>query len=65
MTIDRQIQLFNEMLDWASEMYDGFELYEWCRNRGMTEQEINETFCCFCDSEMTEYRKKYEEYYER
>lgn len=33
MTIERQLQLFNEMLDWASEMYDNFELYEWCRNQ--------------------------------
>lgn len=63
MTIDRQLQLFNEMLDWASEMYDDFELYEWCRNRGMTEQEIVDTFCVD-ESELQEYRQKYDEYYE-
>ena len=63
MTIDRQLQLFNEMLNWASEMYDDFELYEWCRNRGMTEQEIVDTFCVD-ESELQEYRQKYDEYYE-
>lgn len=63
MTIDRQLQLFNEMLDWASEMYDDFELYEWCRNRGMTEQEIIDTFCVD-EKDLEEYRQKYDEYYE-
>lgn len=63
MTIDRQLQLFNEMLDWASEMYDDFELYEWCRNRGMTEQEIVDTFCVD-EKDLEEYRQKYDEYYE-
>lgn len=63
MTIDRQLQLFNEMLDWASEMYDDFELYEWCRNRGMTEEEIVDTFCVD-EKDLEEYRQKYDEYYE-
>ena len=63
MTIDRQLQLFNEMLDWASEMYDGFELYEWCRNRGMTEQEIVDIFCVD-EKELEEYRQQYDEYYD-
>lgn len=63
MTIDRQLQLFNEMLDWASEMYDNFELYEWCRNRGMTEQEIVDTFSVD-EEDLEEYRQKYDEYYD-
>lgn len=50
------------MLDWASEMYDNFELYEWCRNRGMTEQEIVDTFCVD-EKDLEEYRQKYDEYY--
>lgn len=63
MTIERQLQLFNEMLNWASEMYDDFELYEWCRNRGMTEQEIVDTFSV--DKKyLEEYRQKYDEYYD-
>lgn len=63
MTIERQLQLFNEMLNWASEMYDDFELYEWCRNRGMTEQEIIDTFSV--DKKyLEEYRQKYDEYYD-
>ena len=63
MTIERQLQLFNEMLDWASEMYDNFELYEWCRNCGMTEQEIVDTFC-MDEKDLEEYRQKYDEYYD-
>ncbi len=63
MTIERQLQLFNEMLDWASEMYDNFELYEWCRNRGMTEQEIVDIFC-IDEKDLEEYRQEYDEYYE-
>lgn len=63
MTIERQLQLFNEMLDWASEMYDDFELYEWCRNRGMTEQEIVDAFCVD-EKDLAEYRQKYNEYYD-
>lgn len=63
MPIERQLQLFNEMLNWASEMYDDFELYEWCRNRGMTEQEIVDTFGV--DKKyLEEYRQKYDEYYD-
>lgn len=63
MTIERQLQLFNEMLDWASEMYDGFELYEWARNRGMTEEEMNQVFGCFDENQFAEYRAKYDEFY--
>ena len=63
MTIERQLQLFNEMLDWTSEMYDNFELYESCRNRGMTEQEIVDTFCVD-EKDLEEYRQKYDEYYD-
>lgn len=63
MTIERQLQLFNEMLDWASAMYDNFELYEWCRNRGMTEQEIVDTFCVD-EKDLEEYRQKYDEHYD-
>lgn len=62
MTIDRQLQLFNEMLDWVSELYDNFELYEWCRNRGMTEQEIVDIFC-IDEKDLKEYRQKYDECY--
>lgn len=62
MTTDRQLQLFNKMLDWASEMYDNFELYEWCRNRGMTDEEIIDIFC-ISEEELEEYRQKYDEYY--
>lgn len=63
MTIERQLQLFNEMLDWASEMYDNFELYEWCRNRGMTDEEIDQAFCCFDENQFAEYHAKYDEFY--
>ena len=63
MTIERQLQLFNEMLDWASEMYDNFELYEWCRNRGMTEEEMNQVFGCFDENQLAEYRAKYDKSY--
>lgn len=63
MTIERQLQLFNKMLDQASEMYDDFELYEWCRNRGMTEQEIVDAFCVG-EKDLEEYRQKYDEYYD-
>ena len=64
MTDGRKEELLNEILDWASEMYNGFELYEWARNRGMTEKEINQTFGCFDDEELNEYRKRYNEYYD-
>lgn len=64
MTDGRKEELLNEILDWASEMYNGFELYEWARNRGMTEKEMNQTFCCFNDEELNEYRKRYSEYYD-
>ena len=63
MTIERQLQLFNEMLDWASELYDNFELYEWARNRGMTEEEIDQVFGCFDENQFAEYRAKYDKFY--
>ena len=63
MTIERQLQLFNEMLDWASEMYDNFELYEWARNRGMTEEEMDQIFGCFDENQFAEYRAKYDKFY--
>ena len=63
MTIERQLQLFYSMLVWASEMYDDFELYEWCRNRGMTDEEIDRVFCCFDENQFAEYHAKYDEFY--
>ena len=60
MTIERQLQLFYSMLVWASEMYDDFELYEWCRNRGMTEREIVDTFC-MDEKDFEEYRHTYDD----
>ena len=63
MTIERQLQLFSEMLDWASEMYDNFELYEWCRNRGMTDKEIDQVFGCFDENQFAEYHAKYDKFY--
>ena len=63
MTIERQLQLFNEMLDWVSEMYDNFDLYEWCRNRGMTDEEIDQVFGCFDENQFAEYRAQYDKFY--
>lgn len=62
MTTERQLQLLVKMLDWASDVYDNFELYEWCRNRGMTDKEIVDVFC-ISEEDLEEYRRKYNEYY--
>lgn len=63
MTNERKLQLLTDVLYWASENYDGFELYEWARNRGMTEEEIDQVFGCFDENQFAEYRAKYDEFY--
>lgn len=58
MTNERKIQLCDEMLEWASYMFKYYELYEWARHRGMTDDEIQNEFC-FENDEMEEYRETY------
>ena len=58
MTEKRKAYLCDEILDWASEMFRYYELYEWCRQRGMKDEEIQDIFC-FEDDEMEEYREEY------
>ena len=58
MTKERKANLCDEMLGWASEMFRYYELYEWARQRGMTDGEIQDEFC-FEDDEMEEYRETY------
>lgn len=63
MNKERKAELFEEVLGWVSEMWNTSGIYEWCRNRGMTEDEIQEEFC-FTDEELEEARERYAELYE-
>lgn len=63
MTEERKAELCDEVLGFASEMWSGYELYEWARNRGMTHEEIEEEFY-FDDDELQEYQNQYSEDYE-
>lgn len=58
MTEKRKARLCDEILEWASYMFKYYELYEWARHRGMTDEEIQDIFC-FEDDEMEEYREEY------
>ena len=58
MTEKRKACLCDEILDWASVMFRYYELYEWARQRGMKDEEIQDIFC-FEDDEMEEYREEY------
>lgn len=59
---ERKAQLLDNLLEWASEMWDGYELYEWARNRGMTHEEICEEFC-FDDKEADKFWFHYADSY--
>lgn len=63
MTEERKSELLNEMLGWVSEMYRGYELYEFARNRGMTDNEILSEFYFDNAADVTEYRKQYNKEY--
>lgn len=63
MTDKRKIEICDEILGFASEMWNGYELYEWARNRGMSHKEIEEEFYFNDDNELKEYQKKYLEEY--
>ena len=58
MTEKRKAQFCDEVLDFATELLHGYELYEWVRLRGMTDEEVQEEFH-FEDDEMEEYREEY------
>lgn len=57
---EKERQLLGEILGWAAEMWDGYDLYVWARNRGMTHEEACEEF--YFDDKL-ELKKRYEEEY--
>lgn len=63
MNKERKEELLKEVFDWVSEMWNPNGIYEWCKNIGMTEDEIQEEFCFF-DEELKEAKEYYAELYE-